>query len=113
MRPLGLPCSPCYSSTLSATYADRARAAVLKFFDAGDDYSVIFTANSTAALKIVAESFPFTHGSHLVMAADSHNSVNGIRSYAQRGGASVCYLRAGRYGHFDHEVAKVRSTRDL
>ncbi len=64
------------SSRLSLQYADEARAAVLAFFKASSkEYAVIFTANTTAALKLVGESYPFTDGSNLVIGVDSHNSV--------------------------------------
>lgn len=64
------------SSKLSVRCADEARAAVLSFFKASsEDYTVIFTANATAALKLVGESYPFTNGSSLVLGVDSHNSV--------------------------------------
>ena len=32
-----------------------------------------------AAIRILAEAFPFRHGSRLVVTADNHNSVNGLR----------------------------------
>jgi len=57
-------------------YADEARAAVLSYFKAPPDYTVIFTANASAALKLVGESYPFTGGSSLVLGVDSHNSVS-------------------------------------
>lgn len=63
------------SSTLSLKCADEARAAVLSFFKAPPEYTVVFTANATAALKLVGESYPFTGGSSLVLGTDSHNSV--------------------------------------
>ena len=64
------------SSTLSFHCANEARAAVLSHFNAPSDYTVVFTANASAALKLVAEAYPFTGGSSLVIGADSHNSVN-------------------------------------
>ena len=64
------------SSTLSFNCANEARAAVLSYFNASSDYTVVFTANASAALKLVAEAYPFTSGSSLVIGADSHNSVN-------------------------------------
>jgi molybdenum cofactor sulfurtransferase len=64
------------SSTLSFKCANEARAAVLSYFNASSDYTVVFTANASAALKLVAEAYPFTDGSSLVIGADSHNSVN-------------------------------------
>jgi len=64
------------SSKLSAEYAHEARAEVLRFFNASKDYTVIFTANTSAALKLVGESFPFAAGSSYVLGTDSHNSVS-------------------------------------
>jgi len=66
------------SSKLSLKCADEARAAVLSHFRASSEYTVVFTANASAALKLVAEAYPFTGGSSLVIGADSHNSVRGI-----------------------------------
>ena len=67
---------PPSSSTLSYKCANEARAAVLSYFNASSDYTVVFTANASAALKLVGEAYPFTGGSNLVIGADSHNSVN-------------------------------------
>lgn len=50
-----------------------------------EEYSVIFTSGCTAALKLVAESFPWRPqteskaGSHFCYLTDSHTSVVGIR----------------------------------
>lgn len=67
------------SSKLSLQCADEARAAVLSFFKASEkEYTVIFTANATAALKLVGESYPFAGGSSLVLGVDSHNSVRTV-----------------------------------
>jgi selenocysteine lyase/cysteine desulfurase len=82
-----------HGSSLASTQAiDRARERVLRFFDAGDDYVVCFTANTTAAIKLVAESFAFGPSAPFVLSADNHNSVNGIREYARRAGARIEYL---------------------
>ncbi len=90
---LGNPHSDSPSSRTSTDLADRARAAILAFFDASpDEYDVVFTANASAALKLVAESFPFTDRSRLLLTADNHNSANGIREFARAGGAAVTYL---------------------
>ncbi len=88
----GNPHSAHGSSRESTRAVDAARRTVLDFFDAGDDYDVIFTANASAAIKLVAEAFPFTRTSRLVLAVDNHNSVNGMREYARRAGAGVVYL---------------------
>ena len=115
------------SSTLSLKCADEARAAVLSHFNASSDYTVVFTANASAALKLVAESYPFTGGSSLVIGADSHNSVNifviscsyvyscrhqvhGTREFAAYRGARTCYIPSTSRGGFDVLTAKVCST---
>jgi selenocysteine lyase/cysteine desulfurase len=90
---LGNPHSESGPSLASTAAVDAGRARVLRFLQADPaEYVVIFTSNATGAIKLVAESFPFTRGSRYVLAADNHNSVNGVREYALRAGASVTYL---------------------
>ncbi|EJD36708.1 PLP-dependent transferase [Auricularia subglabra TFB-10046 SS5] len=90
------------SSKLSASHAQVARAAVLRFFDADtNEYAVIFTQNASTALKLVGESYPFTTGSSLVLGVDAHNSVHGIRVFAERQGADVRYFSCGQGGGVD------------
>jgi len=60
--------------------------------DAGEDYAVVFTANTSAAVRLVAEAYAFGPGTPLLLATDNHNSVNGVREYARRRGACVHYL---------------------
>ena len=81
----------------------------MSFFHAPPDYTVIFTANATAALKLVGESFPFTAGSAFVLGVDSHNSVHGIREYATRSGGRVCYIPSTNRGGFEVMTAMVKS----
>ena len=69
----------------------------------------MFTANATAALKLVGEAFPFQEGSTYVLSADSHNSVHGIRTFAAAAGARVCYISSTDVGGVDAEEAKVRA----
>ncbi|KAG8772651.1 hypothetical protein FRC16_005616, partial [Serendipita sp. 398] len=91
---------PC--ATRSDKHIAAARAAVLRFFDAPEeDYICIFTSNATNALKIVGESFPFGPNGRLIIPADCHNSVNGLRTFAQSAGSSVDYLESTPYGGFD------------
>jgi selenocysteine lyase/cysteine desulfurase len=90
---LGNPHSDSPSSRDSTGRVEAARAAVLRFFDADpDEYAVCFTANASGALKLVGEAYPFGPRSRLVLSADNHNSVNGIRRFAQRAGAEVRYV---------------------
>ena len=70
-----------------------ARERVLRFFDADpDEYVVCFTANTTGAIHLVASGFAFGPDAPFILAADDHNSVNGVRAYAERAGARVHYL---------------------
>ncbi|KAF9550618.1 PLP-dependent transferase [Agrocybe pediades] len=103
---LGNTHSVSNSSKLSLQLADEARAAVLSHFKASSDYTVVFTANASAALKLVAESFPFTGGSSLVIGVDSHNSVHGVREFAAYKGARTCYIPSTSQGGFDIPTAK-------
>ncbi|KAF7290092.1 Cysteine desulfurase [Mycena chlorophos] len=106
---LGNTHSVSNSSKLSLKCADEARAAILSFFNASsDEYSVIFTANATGALKLVGEAYPFTGGGSYVLACDSHNSVHGIRQFAASRGARVSYIPATPTGGFDASVAKAK-----
>lgn len=89
----GNPHSESAPSSASGALIDAARLQTLRFLDADPDrYTVIFTAKSTAAIKLVAESYPFGQDSALLLSSDNHNSVNGIREYARRAGACVAYL---------------------
>ena len=76
----GNPHSTNPTSQLATKLVEAARQKVLDFFNA-KDYYCIFTPNATGALKIVGECYPFDEKSKLVMLADNHNSVNGIREY--------------------------------
>ncbi|MFL5385283.1 MAG: aminotransferase class V-fold PLP-dependent enzyme [Longimicrobiaceae bacterium] len=89
----GNPHSDSPASRTSTDAVERARAAVLRFFDADPaEYTVCFTANASGALRLVGEAFPFAPGSRCVLSADDHNSVNGIRAFAARRGAGVRYV---------------------
>lgn len=86
----GNPHSNNPTSQLSERHAQEARRSVLDFFKAAD-YDCIFTHNATGALQIVGECYPFFPGSHFLLTADNHNSVNGIREYCTRKGARYTY----------------------
>jgi hypothetical protein len=97
------------SSTISERHVSAARQAVLSFFNAPpEDYVCIFTSNCTGALKLVGESFPFNDKSRLVLAEDSHNSVNGIRRFAESRSATVDYVPSVLGGGFEESVMLVR-----
>jgi len=87
----GNPHSANPSSTETTRLVERARAAVLAWFGGAGDYTAIFTLNASGALKLVGESFPFEAGGRLLLTADNHNSVNGVREFARAKGAQVDY----------------------
>ena len=93
----GNPHSESAPSRTSAALIERARRQVLAWFDVDDaSHEVCFTANASAALKLVAESYRFGPGAALVVSADNHNSVTGAREYARRAGAQVRVLPLDR-----------------
>ena len=90
---LGNPHSESPTSLASTALVNEARARVLRFFDADpDEYVVCFTANTSSAIQLVASAYPFGADAPFILAADNHNSVNGVRAYAERAGARVHYL---------------------
>ena len=88
----GNPHSESPASAASTVAIERTRQAVLGYFNAAaDEYAVIFTQNATSACRLVGEAYPFGPGSGLVLTADNHNAMNGIREFARAGGAAVRY----------------------
>ncbi|XP_029377089.1 molybdenum cofactor sulfurase isoform X1 [Echeneis naucrates] len=82
----GNPHSHNPSSRLTHDTMEGVRFRVLQHFNAPpEEYSVIFTSGCTAALKLVAESFPWrpqvegAAGSHFCYLTDCHTSVVGMR----------------------------------
>jgi selenocysteine lyase/cysteine desulfurase len=89
----GNPHSDSEASRASTDAIDVMRTRVLRHFDVDEStHAVIFTANTSAAIKLVAESYPFLPRTACVLTADNHNSVNGIREYATRAHSHVCYV---------------------
>ncbi|XP_037661814.1 molybdenum cofactor sulfurase isoform X2 [Choloepus didactylus] len=85
----GNPHSQNISSKLTHDTVEQVRYRILAHFHTSpEDYSVIFTSGSTAALKLVAEAFPWVSrgpdggGSRFYYLTDSHTSVVGIRKVA-------------------------------
>src|SRR5437764_6373087 len=89
----GNPHSTNPASQAMTHLVDRARRCVLSYFHASpDEYVVIFTPNASGALKLVGESYPFAPGGRYLLTFDNHNSVNGIREFAQAKGAYITYV---------------------
>lgn len=90
---LGNPHSTNPTSALSTLFVARGRRRVLEFFGASpSEYTVIFTANASHALKLVGESYPFDTRSSFILTFDNHNSVNGIREFDRARGAITRYV---------------------
>jgi molybdenum cofactor sulfurtransferase len=89
----GNPHSSNPTSLAATELVDQAREAVHRYFNADpDEYVVIFTANASASLKLLGESYPFEHDGQYLLAFDNHNSVNGIREYVQQHKAITHYV---------------------
>jgi molybdenum cofactor sulfurtransferase len=72
--------SPC--SRQSTQEINTVRDEILQYFNTNSkEYSVIFTAGATAALKLVGECVPWSQDSEFSYLRESHNSVVGIRQY--------------------------------
>jgi selenocysteine lyase/cysteine desulfurase len=89
---LGNPHSVNPTSQAMTDLVESARDYVLRYFNAPDgEYIAIFTPNASGALKLVGEAYPFSPGCHYLLTFDNHNSVNGIREFANAKGATVTY----------------------
>jgi len=92
-RCFGNPHSENPASRASTVLIEQARDAVLRYFNASaDEYAVIFTPNATGACRLVGEAYPFWHQPRLVLTADNHNAVHGLREFARPLGATVSYV---------------------
>ena len=87
---LGNPHAEHAPSRRSTEQGETARRAILSFLNADPrEYVVVLTANASSACRIVGESYRWGPGRPFVLAADDHNSVNGIAEFARRGGSDV------------------------
>jgi selenocysteine lyase/cysteine desulfurase len=95
-RCFGNPHSENPTSAASTELVERARLAVLAHFNAPpEEFAAIFTPNASGACRLVGESYPFGPRTQLVLTSDNHNSVNGIREYANSRGAVTRYVAFG------------------
>lgn len=79
----GKPHSVNPSSMEMTGQVEQARTAVLAYFNGTGECTAIFMLNASGALNLVGESRPFMADGRLLLTADNHNSVNGIREFAQ------------------------------
>ncbi|ALC48610.1 mal [Drosophila busckii] len=79
-------CNP-HTCRLTGDYVDQVRYRVLEFFNTkAEDYHVIFTANATAALRLVAEHFDFLEAGNFHYCQENHTSVLGMRELVKANG---------------------------
>ncbi|KAJ9606426.1 hypothetical protein H2200_009387 [Cladophialophora chaetospira] len=85
----GNPHSASASSQLSSRRIDDARLQVLRFFNADPaEFDVVFVANATAAIKLVADAFRDQEGGFKYFYhAEAHTSLVGVRELATGGAA--------------------------
>jgi molybdenum cofactor sulfurtransferase len=89
----GNPHSASPTSSKAEELVHSCRYRVLDFFNASpDEYTVVFTANASQALKLVGEAYPFEAGSTFLLTFDNHNSVNGIREFARARNGRIVYI---------------------
>ena len=88
----GNPHSSNPTSLAATQLVESARSSILDFFNADPaEYLAIFTANVSAALKLVGASYPVSNGSYL-FTFENHKPVNGIREFAHSRGAQVTFI---------------------
>lgn len=90
----GNPHSTSPTSRAATEAVEETRARILAHLNASPaEYAVVFTANATAAARLVGEAYPFSRrGTRLVLTADNHNSVHGLREFARAAGAKTTYI---------------------
>ncbi|XP_068154650.1 molybdenum cofactor sulfurase [Drosophila tropicalis] len=76
-----------HTSRSTGDYVDQVRFKILEFFHTqAEDYEVIFTANASAALRLVAEHFDFGDKGNFHYCQENHTSVLGMRQMIQANG---------------------------
>lgn len=87
----GNPHSHRETASLAIDEIMQSRKAILDYLHAPEDeYEVIFTQNATNAILLL-QHFKF-NGGELLLTADNHNSVNGLREIARHNCAVVRYV---------------------
>ena len=110
-RLLGNPHSASLCSTGTTSLVEQTRRAVLKWFNATGEYTAVFTANATGALKLVGEAYPVRRRRPLLLTFDNHNSVNGIREFARARAPASTYAPITVAGSADRSEAARRAAR--
>ena len=81
------------SASLASTHRmESVRSRLLDFFNAGDEYDLVFTQNASHALALLGQFYPWDSKTRLILSEDNHNSVHGLREDARRVGAHFEYI---------------------
>ncbi|KAH2981118.1 hypothetical protein KXW58_002222 [Aspergillus fumigatus] len=106
----GNPHSLSTSSQLSTQRVDDVRLRALRFFKADpEEFDLVFVANATAAIKLVADGMRdstrqgFWYGYHV----DAHTSLVGVRELAEKGGR--CFTSDDEVEDWISRLCDVRS----
>ncbi|XP_059511503.1 molybdenum cofactor sulfurase isoform X2 [Stegostoma tigrinum] len=111
-RLTGNPHSANIASRLTHDTVERVRYRILQHFNTSpEEYTVIFTSGSTAALKLVAECFQWTHtepggASQFCYLTDNHTSVVGIRGLSALAGALTIPVNHSEIYEVKHSLNK-------
>ena len=100
---MGNPHSHHEPSSFAMGEIKSTRLAILNYFNANpEEYDVIFTPNATGAILIL-QHYLFD-GGELLLTADNHNSINGLREVVKRKGGIVRYSPINDDLTFDSEA---------
>ena len=76
---------------------EATRDELLRFLGTdSSQYSVVFVASATQALKLIGENYPWDESKKYVYTKFNHNSVLGIRRYAMRKGATFSVVNSSK-----------------
>lgn len=88
---LGNPHSRSRPSSNATVLMEMARERLIDFVNGRETHSLVFTANASHALRMLAGSIPWTPHDSVLLGQDNHNSMHGMREDARHAGAHVRY----------------------
>jgi len=99
---------------LATKKVEAVRNQILNYFDCTPgDYQVVFTQNSTAAIKLVGEIFPWqSRKSWFKYLRENHTSIIGLRTLAKEGGADISVLTEAEVEIFIETGRKLKAHDD-